>query len=225
MMASSEYQRTEELIRDIETVAAAGRAAKDGTPWSEDAKLAFGRFYDYFFRRAYAYCRRAVAHKLPRDMEFDAFITGVFDRLTRDLHRLRLPAMATAEHLKKVVLFYIHRQAGWALSELRDETQPNKSADAYIMAKRLRDHLSEEESSTEFTQKKIRLSEVMERCNAKDRDILETSFRHQDLETGEFLLPEGERDRLCREWKFNSPNALTVYRRRKIKELRQLLCA
>ena len=225
MVASSDYQRTEELIRDIQIVAAAGKAARDGTPWSEEAKEAFRRFYDYFIGRAYAYCRRAIAHKLPRDTGFDTFVTSVVYRLARDLHRVRFPTTATIAKVEKGVLICIHQQAEWALSDLRKELRPQQSVDVNCTGRDPRGHLSEKESSSDVVQLKLRLSQAMERCDAKDRDILETSFRHQDLLTGDFLLPEDERDRLCREWNFNSPNALTVYRKRKIKELRQLLCA
>jgi hypothetical protein len=223
MEGQSESAGRDELVRDIQAVAEGARPREEPRQWTKQERQAFRRFYDRFIRRVYAYCKRTMDGQLPSNTTLVDFTSRVFQRLSRDLHRLKLSATASIEDIERLVLAFFHRQAEWALADVREEEEPDEVPPEFLDAARTRGRWRGQPPSSKYLQGKNRLRLLFAGLDDKDRDILHTSFSHVDLVTGKFTLPESERDRLCRDWKFASPNALSQYRKRKIAQLKTAL--
>jgi hypothetical protein len=109
------------------------------------------------------------------------------------------------------------------LDDIRGEEEPDEVPEEFREAFRMRGRWRGQPPTPQYLRNKRKLDELLAKLEAKDRDIMFTSFKYLDTESGKFTLPEEERDRLCREWNFATPNALSQYRKRKIAELRNVL--
>ena len=213
------------LRDDISTLASAGVAIRSGARWSRDARVAFDRFHQHFARRVHAYCDRTTKKRLPEWMSVASFAAEVMHRLTRDLHRLCLPPAASPAEVERLVLTFVCGQVRWALNDLLRDAEMEDVPDDFVHALKTRGHGADQPSTPQYLSSKRKLDNALSKMDAKDRDILHTSFRYLDMETKRFTLPDSERDRLCRDWKFANSNALCQYRKRRLNELKNVLTA
>lgn len=225
MQEGTDSQGTDELVGDIAIIAAACRAEDCGERWSREATRSFDRFHQRFVKRIYAHCKRKIAGSLPRGTCLTSFVVDLVYRLAHHLHRLRVPPDATSDQIEQSVLVFAARQAEWALKDLFREAEAEKIPKEVAEAIGTRGARRDQPSTAEYVRKRTKLDDVLNAMPPKARDVLLTSFDHMDQESDTIRLPEHERDRLCREHKFASPNALVVYRRRVLAELKHALSA
>lgn len=222
MEGQNERDACARLIEDIRLVANAGKV-DGGRQWTDEERHAFDRFYERFIARVYAYCDRTVGHRLPSDLSLTEFVPRVFERLARDLNRVRVPQGLDLGRLERLLLTLFHKQVQWTLSDIRRENRPRRMPDQYRDEAVDKGRFRGKAPTTAYLRTKRQFEEMLAGRSFKERDVLLTSFRFQDGVTGEFRLPPEERDRLCRDWGFPNPNALCQYRKRKIAELTKVM--
>lgn len=213
----------DELVEMIHLLASAGEAtgtAEGARPWTKAEREAFDKFHLHFAARFHAYVVRTVINP-GITFTVSAFVLRAMQRLIRDLHRLRIKDTASAVDLERLILAFFHKQVGWTLSDVRDEEDGDRVPDEFKEAFRTRGKFRGQAPPPGYLTTKQKLGNLLAGLEEKDRDILTTSFSHVDGESGKFVLPPEERDRLCRQYDFANPNALCQYRKRKIAELRR----
>jgi hypothetical protein len=186
---------------------------------------ALGELYRRYAPALYAHCVSLYGNEFFTPEEVKCFVGQVFLRFQRYADQFDPAVAQSPSDLPKLIRFWLAKQAKWAIGEHRVEAENKEAACADIDVLELPTAAVQHRRSKRFLDRLRRLKHVLRSWPAKDRDIIMTSFRHRDPETGLFHLPETEQERLRITWGFTSNNSLLKYRNRRVEDLRATMLA
>jgi DNA-directed RNA polymerase specialized sigma24 family protein len=211
------------LLKDLAILAEQADRPPDA-PLTPAARDAVGRLYDRYKRRVYAYCLRCIRFSLPPGQLIEDFVTDLFFRFIRSADKLKLANVHLFPDVERQILASFHKHAQWHLRDLIEQHEKvSKLVDAMLRDAAWRDGTSDRICVPDTSGNMDRLREALANLDDRSRDVLLTSYRHQDQTSGEFKLPNDVRTELCRRCNFSNGNSLVKFRSRKIEELRTLL--
>jgi hypothetical protein len=188
-----------------------------GSVTSSDA---LGELYRRYSQGLYAHCMKLYGKELAGSDEVKAFVGRVFLRFQKYADRFNPDIARCPEEIPKLIRCWLAKQACWAIGEYRVESENQEAGRANIDPAELASNPRPQRPSRRFLLNLRKLRHVLRGWHEKDRDIIMTSIRHLDPDTGKFHVPDAEQERLRSAWGFASSNSLVKYRSRRLEDLR-----
>jgi DNA-directed RNA polymerase specialized sigma24 family protein len=220
MVGQAADSETRVILADIEELAKQA-ARPPNSPLTNKARDSLGRIYQRFIARVYAFCYRRCRPFLPSDILLEGFVEDLFFRFVRSADKIKLDESGSADEIERQLLSCFHGHARWELkSVIKKAATTDQLTDTIMRDIATSGTNIDIPSSRTVNTNRLKLRAELEKLDPRARDVLLTSYQHQDLNTHQFQLPDHVRDELCKRCNFSTPNALAQYRLRRIADLR-----